>query len=107
MTEVSFISIISQLTIAFQQNREFYDKVDELLGNDASEPFSDHSYLNLVISAIAYGFNNVDAVHDDIEYLFYECNGSLEEYNDKVSMCDDTWLSIKNYHEYYNFLKGL
>lgn len=107
MTEASFISIISQLTIAFQQDREFYNKVDKLLGNGAFEPFSDHSHLNLVISAIAYGFNNVDAVRDDIEYLFYECNSILEEYNDKVSMCDDTRLSIKNYHEYYNFLKGL
>lgn len=107
MTEASFISIISQLTIAFQQDKEFYNKVDKLLGNGAFEPFSDHSHLNLVISAIAYGFNNIDAVRDDIEYLFYECSSNLEEYNDKVSMCDDTWLSIKNYHEYYNFLKGL
>ena len=107
MTEVSFVSIMSQLCIAFQQNKEFYDKVDELLGNGAFEPFSDHSYLNLVISAIAYSFNDVDAVRDDIEYLFYECDCSFEEYNDKVSMCDDTWFSIKNLHEYYNFLKGL
>lgn len=107
MTEVSFIAIISRLCVAFHEDEDFYNKVDEVFGSGFFEPFAEHSHLNLVISAIARGFKNVDAVEEELCYFFYECNDNFDEYNNNMAACNNNWTVIKNFHEYYNYLREL
>ena len=107
MTEISFIAIFSRLCVALQQDNEFYNKIDELLGMGSYELFAEHSHLDLVISAIARGFNNVDAVEEELNIFLYECDSDLNKYNANIANCENNWTPIKNLHEFYNYLKEL
>lgn len=110
MTKESFAEIMER----FQKQNEVADerlnKMYDAFGADCIEAFCDISFETIVIDAFVAGFpeSKAESVRTDIEYLIYECNFNLADFQDRVWITtadgEEKHPIVTTYEDFYDYL---
>lgn len=109
MTKQAFVEIMER----FQKQNEIADKrlnkIYDALGADCVEAFCDISFMSVLIRAIVIGFpeEKQATIKEDIEYLIYECNFNLADFQEKVWIDvdgEEKHPIVTTFEDFYDYL---
>lgn len=102
MTKKNFVNLMENLFKKYNDNEKFYDDFDSVLGAGASERIVELNSINLVIEAIACGFDNPKIALEALDYLIWECEWVFEFYNSGTFYENGEHPNIDSFEDLYD-----
>lgn len=110
MTKESFVEIMERFQKQNEVADECLNKMYDALGVDCVEAFCNISFETIVIDALVAAFpeSKAESVRTDIEYLIYECNFKLADFQDRVWITtadgEEKHPILTTYEDFYDYL---
>ena len=110
MTKENFVEVITKFQKQYERAEARLDQIYDALGCDCVEVFCDISFETILIDALVAGFpkSKAESVRTDIEYLIYECNFNLADFQDRVwittSDGEEKHPIITTFEDFYDYL---